>query len=232
VEWLDGVSVTFDDWHFNVRPSNTEPLLRLNMEAKTPENDGSEAGRAAGDYPRLSYRQTIFKTRSLPFLPITRVNHHFLIGLIWDLWGPTAVSPHFLPDETGNPPAAPAPAIPKPISVAARQRFTPRDAKQGDRALLPVLTAPDAVRDLWRRLDPLSQKAVAFAYHRGGHLDQFAFRNQYGQLPARPQEEKPMAVAADAPRSLPLSGRFAQRYAPASADLVPPPEKFRLRGVA
>jgi phosphomannomutase len=37
VEWLDGVSVTFDDWHFNVRPSNTEPLLRLNMEAKTQE---------------------------------------------------------------------------------------------------------------------------------------------------------------------------------------------------
>jgi phosphomannomutase len=25
--------VEFDDWHFNVRPSNTEPLLRLNLEA-------------------------------------------------------------------------------------------------------------------------------------------------------------------------------------------------------
>jgi phosphomannomutase len=25
--------VDFDDWHFNVRPSNTEPLLRLNLEA-------------------------------------------------------------------------------------------------------------------------------------------------------------------------------------------------------
>lgn len=33
VDWLDGVSVTYDDWHFNVRPSNTEPLLRLNLEA-------------------------------------------------------------------------------------------------------------------------------------------------------------------------------------------------------
>jgi phosphomannomutase len=33
VEWFDGVSVSFDDWHFNVRPSNTEPLLRLNLEA-------------------------------------------------------------------------------------------------------------------------------------------------------------------------------------------------------
>jgi phosphomannomutase len=34
---LDGVSVECDDFHFNVRPSNTEPLLRLNLEAKTPE---------------------------------------------------------------------------------------------------------------------------------------------------------------------------------------------------
>jgi phosphomannomutase len=33
VGWLDGVSVDFDDWHFNVRPSNTEPLLRLNLES-------------------------------------------------------------------------------------------------------------------------------------------------------------------------------------------------------
>jgi phosphomannomutase len=34
---LDGLSVEFDDWHFNVRPSNTEPLLRLNLEALSPE---------------------------------------------------------------------------------------------------------------------------------------------------------------------------------------------------
>ncbi len=32
---LDGLSVDYDDWHFNVRPSNTEPLLRLNLEAYT-----------------------------------------------------------------------------------------------------------------------------------------------------------------------------------------------------
>ena len=32
---LDGVSVDYEDWHFNVRPSNTEPLLRLNLEAAT-----------------------------------------------------------------------------------------------------------------------------------------------------------------------------------------------------
>jgi phosphomannomutase len=34
---LDGVSVEYPDWHFNVRPSNTEPLLRLNLEGQTPE---------------------------------------------------------------------------------------------------------------------------------------------------------------------------------------------------
>jgi len=33
---LDGFSAEYPDWHFNVRPSNTEPLLRLNLEAKTP----------------------------------------------------------------------------------------------------------------------------------------------------------------------------------------------------
>ena len=37
VSHLDGVSVTADDWHFNVRPSNTEPLLRLNLEARSRE---------------------------------------------------------------------------------------------------------------------------------------------------------------------------------------------------
>ena len=34
---MDGVSVEYPEWHFNVRPSNTEPLLRLNLEGKTPD---------------------------------------------------------------------------------------------------------------------------------------------------------------------------------------------------
>src|SRR2546423_1508388 len=33
---LDGLTVDFGDWWFNLRPSNTEPLLRLNLEARTP----------------------------------------------------------------------------------------------------------------------------------------------------------------------------------------------------
>lgn len=34
---MDGLSVAYPDWHFNVRPSNTEPLLRLNLEGVRPE---------------------------------------------------------------------------------------------------------------------------------------------------------------------------------------------------
>ena len=36
---LDGISVDYEDWHFNVRPSNTEPLLRLNLESLTSRED-------------------------------------------------------------------------------------------------------------------------------------------------------------------------------------------------
>src|SRR4051794_11502414 len=36
---LDGISVDYEDWHFNVRPSNTEPLLRLNLESVVSAED-------------------------------------------------------------------------------------------------------------------------------------------------------------------------------------------------
>jgi phosphomannomutase len=36
---LDGLSVDYDDWHFNVRPSNTEPLLRLCLESVRSHED-------------------------------------------------------------------------------------------------------------------------------------------------------------------------------------------------
>jgi phosphomannomutase len=39
VSHVDGVSIDFDDWHFNVRPSNTEPLLRLTLESLVSEED-------------------------------------------------------------------------------------------------------------------------------------------------------------------------------------------------
>ncbi|HMP72216.1 MAG TPA: phosphomannomutase/phosphoglucomutase [Kiritimatiellia bacterium] len=42
---LDGLTIEFDDWWFNVRSSNTEPLIRLNLEAKT--RDAMESHRDA-----------------------------------------------------------------------------------------------------------------------------------------------------------------------------------------
>ena len=39
IDHLDGVSVDYDDWHFNLRPSNTEPLLRLNLESLVSPED-------------------------------------------------------------------------------------------------------------------------------------------------------------------------------------------------
>jgi phosphomannomutase len=61
---LDGLTVEFDDWWCNVRPSNTEPLLRLNVEARTDDilaartaevlalidgGDGDAGGATSGD---------------------------------------------------------------------------------------------------------------------------------------------------------------------------------------
>ena len=37
VDHLDGLTIDFQDWWFNIRPSNTEPLLRLNIEANNPQ---------------------------------------------------------------------------------------------------------------------------------------------------------------------------------------------------
>ena len=36
---LDGISIDYEDWHFNVRPSNTEPLLRLCLESLRSRED-------------------------------------------------------------------------------------------------------------------------------------------------------------------------------------------------
>jgi phosphomannomutase len=39
---LDGISIEYEDWHFNVRPSNTEPLLRLCLESLISRQDMEE----------------------------------------------------------------------------------------------------------------------------------------------------------------------------------------------
>ncbi len=37
ISWMDGLLVRYSDWWFNLRPSNTEPLLRINLEARTQD---------------------------------------------------------------------------------------------------------------------------------------------------------------------------------------------------
>lgn len=55
---LDGLTISYADWWCNVRPSNTEPLLRLNVEARTPEMLEEKTSallaliRAEGETPR------------------------------------------------------------------------------------------------------------------------------------------------------------------------------------
>ena len=34
IDYTDGISIEFDDWRFNLRTSNTEPLVRLNVESR------------------------------------------------------------------------------------------------------------------------------------------------------------------------------------------------------
>ena len=45
VSKLDGLLMRYQDWWFNLRPSNTEPVIRLNLEADTPERMAEERDR-------------------------------------------------------------------------------------------------------------------------------------------------------------------------------------------
>jgi len=37
IDYLDGITIDMGEWWFNVRKSNTEPMLRLNLEASSPQ---------------------------------------------------------------------------------------------------------------------------------------------------------------------------------------------------
>ncbi len=52
VTTIDGYKAEFDDWWFNVRPSNTEPLIRLNLEAKTKEKMDEKVQELLGEIRR------------------------------------------------------------------------------------------------------------------------------------------------------------------------------------
>jgi len=58
VSWLDGITIRLGDWWCNVRPSNTEPVLRLNLEARTEalrEQMRSEVERIIGGSPATAH---------------------------------------------------------------------------------------------------------------------------------------------------------------------------------
>ena len=52
IDHLDGLTVDLGDWWFNLRPSNTEPLLRLNVEAERQGDHGAPARRGCSSLIR------------------------------------------------------------------------------------------------------------------------------------------------------------------------------------
>jgi hypothetical protein len=99
------------------------------------------------------------------------------------------------------------------------------------------LTDPVALEEVWRRLDPLSRKAVATAYHAGGEFAPEAFVAQYGELPGQMAGLSLPSVIYVFNRKLsPVElfiqdGEIPEEIMDLLGPLVPPPEKFRLEGL-
>jgi len=95
-----------------------------------------------------------------------------------------------------------------------------------------MMLSPAALRQLWRQLDDLAQKAVTSAYHNDGEFNEAAFVAQYGQLPARPQHEwwswryQPILLDLFIYDTI-----LPSDLIPVLQDLVPPPERFQVQGL-
>lgn len=115
------------------------------------------------------------------------------------------------------------------------------------RCIHRVVMTPASLRGLWNRLDELSKKAVAAAYHNDGEFNRTAFVAQYGSLPPRPKgrwdwDVRPILL--DLFLYSPTAYHFSSYYQnshvlrlptdlmPLLAELVPPLEKFQVTGVA
>jgi hypothetical protein len=114
------------------------------------------------------------------------------------------------------------------------------------RCIHKTLTTPASLRDLWHKLDDLSKKAVAAAYHSEGEFNPTAFAAQYGSLPKRilgrwEWEYRPLVLdlflytpnAHHLSRysQLPYHATIPSDLLPLLADLVSSPDKFQLSGV-
>lgn len=100
------------------------------------------------------------------------------------------------------------------------------------RCIHKTMLTPESLRKMWQRLDDLSKKAVAAAYHNDGEFDADAFVAQYGKLPERKQKSRWMSWLAE-PILLDLfiyNGYLPADMMPLLGDLVPPPDRFQLHG--
>ena len=88
---LDGLSVDYDDWHFNVRPSNTEPLLRLcleslrsreDMERRRDEVLGRDPFVSTGEPPPESRRRGGARARRRAGIHRLAIPTPFLVGRV------------------------------------------------------------------------------------------------------------------------------------------------------
>ena len=99
------------------------------------------------------------------------------------------------------------------------------------------ITHPVVLAEIWRRLDPLSQKAVATAYHAGGEFAPEAFVAQYGELPGQMIGLSLPSVVYVFNRGLSpvelfiYGGEIPEEIMELLGPLVQPPEKFQLEGL-
>lgn len=105
-----------------------------------------------------------------------------------------------------------------------------------------ALLNPASLRALWEKMDNLSRRAVASAYHNGGEFNSAAFVAQYGSMPPRPQKgvagwfyPEPIILDlfihnAPGPQRYTFTARIPEDMMPLLAELVPPAEKFQVTG--
>lgn len=100
------------------------------------------------------------------------------------------------------------------------------------RCIHQTVMVPESLRQLWPRLDDLSQKAVAAAYHNDGEFNQTAFIAQYGALPERPQSTWSWQSHPILLDLFIYNGQLPSDLMPLLAEVVPPPDKFQLAGLS
>jgi hypothetical protein len=110
------------------------------------------------------------------------------------------------------------------------------------RCIHKVVMTPASLEKLWQKLDDLSKKAVAAAYHNDGEFNATAFVAQYGSLPERSQSRwawETKAILLDLFLYSPARYQAFNVYNPVLPSdlmplletLVPPPDKFQLDGL-